>query len=341
MKDGVNILIAVNPNPEALGEVRQLANGGEVNIIKPYDPGTNLPKEQIDKVEVLFADYPPHNLQEMTSLEWIQLGSAGYEQIYDYPLTQMGIRVSNASGVNDIPIAEWCIAMMLMFERDIRGLLEMQKQRGWDRQARFQSELRGRRVGIIGYGNIGRTVASLSHAMGLEVWAMSRQPIGPRPNRYTPLGVGDPEGTIPVRTFTLDQMSAFLPHLDYLVLTTPMTPTTNGLLGEAELRLLKPSAVILNPSRGRLVKEDALLRALRENWIAGAALDTHYHYPMPPDHPLWALPNVIMTPHISGSHGARFYSKRLWELFIQNLDRYKHDQPLLNELVAGDINPKR
>ena len=91
------------------------------------------------------------------------------------------------------------------------------------------------------------------------------------------------------------------------------------------------------PARGPVVKEESLLRALREGWIAGAALDTHYHYPMPPDHPLWSLPNVIMTPHISGSARGPFYLPRIWSIFTQNLERFLAGTPLLNELSARQL----
>ena len=216
----------------------------------------------------------------MEHLDWVQLGSAA-SKLKGFPLRERGVRVSNASGVNDVPIAEWCIAMMLMFERDVRGLLANQKAHGWDRGSRFQSELRGRRVGIIGYGNIGRETARLCHCLGLEVWAMDALPIGPR-LRYALPGTGDMEAQAPARTFVREQMADFLPHLDFLILTTPLTSATRGMIGEAELRMMRPTAYLLNPARGPLVVEAAILQALEEGWIAGAALDTHFQYPLPP-----------------------------------------------------------
>jgi phosphoglycerate dehydrogenase-like enzyme len=273
----------------------------------------------------------------MAHLEWIQLGSAGYEQLQGLPLRQRDIRVTNASGANDVPIAEWCIAMMLMFERDIRALLDHQRASIWDRSARFQSELRGRRVGIIGYGNIGREVGRVCRCLGMEVWAVDQRPIGPRPNRYVVPGTGDPQGVVPHRTFTTDRMADFLPPLDYLVLTTPLTSATRGMIGERELRMMRPTAVLLNPARGHLLDEQALLRALSENWIAGAALDTHFQYPLPPDHPLWGMPNVVLTPHISGSSAGREFLPRVWDLFAQNLERFLQGEPLLNELNQEEL----
>jgi phosphoglycerate dehydrogenase-like enzyme len=171
----------------------------------------------------------------------------------------------------------------------------------------------------------------------LEVWAIARGSIGPRTGRYSVPGTGDPEGTIPARSFGLDELDDVLPQVDYLVLTLPLSPATTSLIDERRLRLMRPSAVLLNPSRGRLVEEAALVRALQERWIAGAALDTHFYYPLPPDHVLWTLPNVVLTPHISGSNGSRHFRSRLWSLFADNLNRFVQGQPLLNELAPADL----
>jgi phosphoglycerate dehydrogenase-like enzyme len=270
-------------------------------------------------------------------MEWIQLGSAGHEQVADLPLRSRGIRVTNASGVNDIPIAEWCLMMMLVFERRLRELFTLQEARTWSRDAKFQVELRGRRVGIIGYGNIGRETARLCRSFGMEVWAMNRGGVGPRPLKYVPVGSGDVEGLLPHCSFDLDDMGKFLPSLDYLVVTAALNPATTGFLGERELGLLPPSAVIVNPARAHLIDEAALVGALREERIAGIALDAHYREPLPPDDPFWRLPNAVLTPHISGSSESPQYLRRVWDLFASNLERYLSGDALLNEVSWTDL----
>ena len=332
-----HILITMPVWAEGLEKIRPLVPDGVVELFTAPDASGDWPVEQIRDCTVLFCEFPPANAAEMACLEWIQLGSAGYEQLRGLPLLERRVRVSNASGANDVPIAEWCITMMVMFERDLRLLLENQKAHVWDRSARFQSELRGRRVGIIGYGNIGREVGRVCRCLGLEVWAMDRFPIGPRPNRYAPPGTGDPDGVVPHRKFVVECMADFLPHLDYVILTTPLTDATRGMIGEQELRMMRPTAVLLNPARGPLVDERALLRALREHWIAGAALDAHFQYPLPAEHPLWEMPNVILTPHISGSSAGREFLTRVWGLFADNLERHLKGESLLNELSAGEL----
>jgi phosphoglycerate dehydrogenase-like enzyme len=129
----------------------------------------------------------------------------------------------------------------------------------------------------------------------------------------------------------------FLSALDFLVVALPLTKTTDGLIGERELRSLPRNAFVLNPARGPIIRQDALLSALREGWIAGAALDTHYQYPLPPEHPLWRFPNVILTPHISGSSLSPRFKERIWDIFAQNLARFGRGEPLLNELTPEQL----
>jgi len=139
------------------------------------------------------------------------------------------------------------------------------------------------------------------------------------------------------RVFLMSQKEEFLRGVDFLVLAMPLTRETEGIVGEVELRLLKPTAYVLNPARGPLIQEAALLRALREAWFAGAALDTHYHYPMPADHPLWRFTNMIMTPHISGSSLSPHHLQRLGDLFVQNVERYLGERQLINQLTPEQL----
>lgn len=328
-----NILIAQPVDEARLRAMRESAPGAVFECRDPIPPGTVLPAEYLRDRTVLFADQCPANVDAMTSLRWIQLGSAGYQQLAGVPLPP-GVKVSNASGVNDIPIAEWCLLMMFSFLRDYPAILRRQRDHQWDRDVQFQSELRGRRVGIFGYGNIGREVARLCRAVGLEIWALSRSPIGPRPGRYQP---GDPADTMPDRSFTVDGLPDFLRDLDFLILTAPLTDHTRGFFGAPELKLLPRHAVVLNPARAHIIDETALLQALRDGVIAGAGLDSHYREPMPPDDPFWDAPNTVITPHVSGSNGSTHFTTRLWDLFSRNIERFLAGEPLLNEIPSRDL----
>jgi phosphoglycerate dehydrogenase-like enzyme len=332
-----NILIDMEVSQEGL-QVLQSFPGVEVTTIEHRDEPRVLHPDLIRDCHVLFCSFPPTNIDDMKSLELIQVSSAGYSQLHGLQTAERGaVRACNALGVFDVPIAEWNIAMMTNLARDLRRMIRNQDGGLWDRSAVFQREIRGARVGIWGYGGIGRETARLAKAFGLSVSVLSRSGIAPRREVYCIAGTGDPEGVLPDKVFNHQQKMEFLSDLDFLILSMPLTRSTKGIVGESELHALSQSAFILNPARGPLIDEGALLKALREGWIAGAALDTHYCYPMPSDHPLWYLPNVIMTPHISGSNQNPHFVKRVWQIFIENVSRWLAGRPLLNELTSAQL----
>lgn len=327
--------------PTPHGGVAQSDFPGEValDIVDDHMPGPGrvFPRERISDVEILFCDYPPHNIDEMTSLRWIQIGSVGFNMLQGLGLAERGIQVTNARGVFDVPIAEWNIAMMIQLLRSGREMYRNQEEGKWDRSPRFQRELRGSTLGIWGYGGIARETARLAKAMGLKVFVMTRGGISSRDETFCVEGTGDRDGILPDRIFRSGEERDFLSGLDFLLLALPLSPATEGLIGERELGLLPSSAFVLNPARGPIIVEEALINALNENRIAGAALDTHYHYPMPPEHPLWRMQNVIMTPHISGSSGSPHFLARVWEIFAGNVSRYVNGGALLNEVAKTDL----
>jgi phosphoglycerate dehydrogenase-like enzyme len=334
----LNVLIDVSVHKPTLDRLRALPQVDVQVVESPADEARSLPTDLIADREVLFCSFPPKNLDDMGRLKFIQIASAGFTQLLGLELPRRGVRAANALGVFDVPIAEWNVAMMINLLRHQQEMFRNQQQAIWDRSSRFQGEIRGLTVGIWGYGGIGRETARLAKAMGMAVHVLTRSGVHPRVNTYSQEGAGDPDGTLPDRQFTLDQSQAFLKGLDFLILAIPLSHSNQGIIGQGELDALPSHAYVLNPARGPLIQEQALLRALRENRIAGAALDTHYHYPMPPEHPLWRMPNVIMTPHISGSSGNPRFTHRTWDLFLQNVIRLQDKLPLLNELTASQLN---
>jgi phosphoglycerate dehydrogenase-like enzyme len=329
----LNILIDVKPQPQALEKLRAMPDV-KLHFIGPETPaGVEQSPELLASIDILFTTFLPKNHDHLTRLKYVQIGSAGYEQLRGARLQQRGVTACNASGVFDTAIAEWNIMMMIALRRNLRQMIRNQDAARWDPADEFQTQIMGGTVGLWGYGGLARQTARLCKAMGLAVHVLTRDgQVKPFINRYVVPGTGDPEGELPDRVFSHAQRFEFLKGVDYLVLAMPLNDSTRGLIGEAELRALPHTAYLLNPARGPLVQEAALVSALKEKWFAGAALDTHYYYPMPPDHPMWKFEQVIFTPHISGSAGGEYYPRRLWDIFMQNLDRFRKGQPLLNEL---------
>ena len=339
MADAGDILICLDAEEAVIERLGRMFPKRKIRL-GPWvrEPGEILPAALLKGVEVFLCELPPANFDDFDSLKWIQITSAGYSQVLDLPILERGIRVTNGRGNFDVPIAEWNIMAMLMCHRTMLDMLQNQRNRIWDRDVRFQGELRGSIVGFYGYGGIARETARLCKAMGLTVWVLTRDgKVKKRPSTYCVPGTGDPDGALPDRVFSPERKRSFLSEVDFLVLTMPHTPATDGIIGEGELRTLKNTAVLINPARARLVREEALIRCLTEGWIRAAAMDVHYAYPLPPEHRLWTMPNLILTPHISGADANPHFLERLYDIFLRNCRRYADGAPLINELTEDQL----
>lgn len=296
-------------------------------------PGTEEVAQHLDEsVEVLYAYYVPSDVSKARHLRWVQLHSAGIDQLRDHPILQTDILVTTTSGIHATPVAEFALALMLALTRRLSAIVRNQTNQAWppDRWTYYMGgEIRGSTVGVVGYGSIGREVARLAQALGARVLAAKRTPAR-ADEGYVEPGVGDRDGLIPERIYRPDELLAMMGACDHVIVTVPATPHTRGLIGERQLRAMRSGAFLINVARGEVISEQALLRALREGWIAGAALDVFEQEPLPRGHPLWDFPNVIISPHAAGATVR--YEERATRLFVDNLRRYLKGQPLLNRV---------
>jgi phosphoglycerate dehydrogenase-like enzyme len=214
---------------------------------------------------------------------------------------------------------------MLMFNRTWPEMVRLQDRHVWPRNPGWYNlggrELIDQTLGIIGLGNIGQRIAHLAKAFGMRVVA-TRHSVNAEDGAS-----GQQELDVDM-LYSMTQLHDVLQQSDYVVLAVPLTEETEGLIGEAELRAMRRNAYLVNIARGKVIDEDALIRALRERWIAGAGLDVTEEEPLPSDSPLYAMSNVILTPHISGE--SVHYDQRLTALFADNLQRYRSGKPLRN-----------
>jgi phosphoglycerate dehydrogenase-like enzyme len=210
-------------------------------------------------------------------------------------------------------------------------LVVAQKKSEWprDRWERFTpQELRASTVGIVGYGSIGRQIARLLREFGATILATKRDVMHPEDPGYTPENQGDVTGELVHRLYPPQALHSMLRECDFVVVTLPLTRETRHMIGATELAALKPTAYLVDISRGGIVDQNALVTALRERKLAGAAIDVFEQEPLPADHPLWKFPNVILTPHIAGI--TPYYDQRAVKLFAENLTRYLAGLPLYN-----------
>lgn len=285
-----------------------------------------------DNIEILLTDAMPSSDERCSGLRWLQLLSAGTDQLAGHPLMKHDIRVSNAAGASAVHIAELIVARLLYHTKELRAFAELQRQHHWpDRVAMARPGLRDKRALIIGYGGVGRETARLLSAFGMRIVAVTRNPRQKRYLGYAPSpGFGDPDGILPEQYLTSNALHDVLPSADVVVLAVPLTPKTNHLIDARVLAEFKDSAILINVARGGVVDTDALIEALDAGQLAHAYLDVFEQEPLPPDSSLWNHSRVSITPHMAGVMPD--VTPVLRDLFRQNLWRYIDGQPLINEL---------
>jgi phosphoglycerate dehydrogenase-like enzyme len=325
------VLSTVKFNRDLLAKIRAVSP--RIALTQHTAPdAANVPAEAFAQAEVIYTFSALPHPRQAPRLRWVQLSSAGANHVIRHPLFATDVVFTNNSGLHAINIGEYVFASILAWTRKLPELFDLQRKREWpsDRWTRFgPSELRGATLGIVGYGSIGREVGRLAKSFGMRVLALKRRIESAREqNAYEFDGVGDPAGALPDALYGPAQLREMLAQCDYVVLAAPLTRETRGMMGEAELRAMKRTAYLVNIARGEVCDESALIQALREGWIAGAGLDVFAKEPLPETSPLWTLPNVILTPHLSGF--SPNYEQRAVDIFCENLRRYIAGQPLLN-----------
>lgn len=284
------------------------------------------------EVEIIYGfPWKLPKLEQAPNLRWIQLYSAGADRLVDNPLFQTDIVITTASGVHAINIAEYVFAMTQAWYRKVPQLLVWKQGKEWgkDKESVETSieEVHGKTIGIVGYGSIGRQIARLAQAYGMRVLAMQRSD-NHKDTGYLFPNVGDPEGTLPERYYTFDQLHDMLQECDVVVAAVPLTTETKAMFNAAAFEVMKENAFFVNIARGDVCDEAALISALEQKKIAGAALDVFQQEPLPSTSPLWDLPNVLMSPHDSGV--TPHYNERAATIFEENLRLYLASQPLYN-----------
>jgi phosphoglycerate dehydrogenase-like enzyme len=268
------------------------------------------------EVEIVAGWISHELLRPAHKLRWFQEWGAGVDWVMRYPdVAAMDFVLTNVSGVHAIPISEHIMAYLLAFARGLPQAVRAQDQRVWRSLGRHELfELAGKTMLLIGVGAIGKRTAEIASALGMRVLGIRRNPEQPAPHVAAMYGP--------------DQLLEVLPQADFVVLTIPLSPATQGMIGERELRVMRPTSYLINIGRGGTIQQEALIQALREGWIAGAGLDVFTPEPLPEDSPLWELDNLILTAHYSG-YTPR-YDERAIAIFLDNLRRYQAGEPLHN-----------
>lgn len=247
-----------------------------------------------------------------SDLEWIHITAAGVDTLLFDELRNSEVVVTNARGVFDRPLAEYVLGAVILHAKDSRTSFELQRRRQW--RHRETRSITGATALVVGTGGIGREIAKLLRAAGLIVRGAGRRAVAQDPDF----------GEI----ICSAELSAAVGWCDYLILAAPLTDETRGLVDAEVLAAMKPDAHLVNIARGPMVDEDALLQALAQNQIGGATLDVFDTEPLPPEHPLWDLPNVTITAHMSAD--VTGWREGLAAQFAANARRWLAGEPMHN-----------
>lgn len=318
----LRILVALNVAPELLEqvravdparvEVRQLG-AAERRLMRGEagaDPGARASlDEALSWAQALVCDQravTPDLPERAPGLRWVQVTNAGIDYLVERGLHRVPILISDGSGIHGVSMSEYVLLMCLAFARRLDVYARAQARHEWAAHEQPR-DLAGATLGIVGLGAIGRAVARAARGMGMRTVGLRRSGPGHE---------ADPDVE---RVYGPERLHAMLGESDYVLVAAPLTEATRHMIGEAEFRAMKRTAVIVNVARGGLIDERALVRALREGWIAGAGLDVFEEEPLPPDSLLWDMPNVFITPHMAGN--SPHYFALVIDLFCRSLRR--------------------
>ncbi len=271
-------------------------------------------RKEVEDAQVIYGGFTQEDFKAAKELRWIQYTAAGVEGILWPELVESPVVLTNMQRVYAPAISETAIGLLLALAHGINRYSLQTRERTW-KPLDGLFDISGMTAGIVGLGGIGTEIARRAHfGFGMKILAVDPKPI-PKPDFVAEL-------------HSVDWLSQMAPQVDVLFCSAPHTPVSEKMFNESVFRAMKPTAFFINMSRGKLVDTPALVRALKEGWIAGAGLDVAYKEPLPGDEPLWTAGNVIITCHTSG-WTPRTEARRM-AVFTENMRRYVNGLPLLN-----------
>ena len=325
----IRVAIAYGFDSDTLATFRAVSPRLVFDVTERYGR-TGVDSVVTPDTEAIIGSNLPSDPSQAPRLRWFQILSAGAEFILDgvggrWP---SAVTLTNARGCYAGAIAQFTLAAILRVAEKVDERTELQRGGRWpdDNDRYVGTLLRGQTLVIVGYGGIGREIGRLAAAFGLRVIAVKARPELRHDTGYRLPGTGDPEGTIPERIVGVDGLGDAFAEADFVSITLPISPGSRGVVSRAVLERLRPHAWLVNTGRGPVVDEDALTELLAAGRIGGAALDVFGEEPLPESSPLWRLPNVVVTPHISGSSGTLEHR----QLIAENLRRFVVGEPLIN-----------
>ncbi|MBT3239992.1 MAG: hypothetical protein HON98_04160 [Chloroflexi bacterium] len=333
MAKTTEILITLPLNEQQLDSLHQLSENISISHIPTSDP-EDISSEIWEKTEVLYSDSIFPESDQAPLLRWIQCLAEKKDCPPDNLILERDeIKVTTVEGLNAIQVAEHTVGLLLALSRKLPDLFNLQENNEWlnNRPKGYAPlDIFGSTVGIVGYNRIGRQIARLLKGFGCTILASKQNAMSPKNVGFVPKGTGDPDGEYFTRLYPHQAIRSMFKESNSVIITTAFSELTRNLVGEKQLEVLKPTAMLVDVSEGGVLNLEALTDHLADNRIAGAALDAFPTVPLPSDSLLWSLPNVIISPDIAGYSNNQ--SQRNFNLFAKNLSKYLDGQELFNQM---------
>jgi phosphoglycerate dehydrogenase-like enzyme len=310
------VLLTGRVSEELLGAVRETAP--ELEIVT----GEQVRREPgiLEEIEIVYGGLGREQIARAKRLRWMQLQGAGVNGLLSPEMLAHPVRITNASGIHAEPITEHFFGMLLTLTRRLHRAWDGQRNREWWRPEMEEvGRIAGRTLGVLGVGAIGSHAARVGAGFGMRVVGLRR--------------TGAPAPCVE-RMYGAGELEPFLREADVVFCTLPLTPATTRLLDARAFAWMKRGAIVANIGRGATLDTEALVRALRSGHLGGALLDVTDPEPLPEEHPLWSMENVLLTAHYSGAHAG--YEERAASIFLDNLRRYLAGEPLVNEVDKSE-----
>jgi phosphoglycerate dehydrogenase-like enzyme len=293
-----------------LARIRTAAGAGSQVVVT----SARQAHEHAEDADVILGFVPPALFQASPRLRWVHAIASGVDAFLYPEFAQSGVVLTSEKGLVGEHLADHAFGLLLMLTRQLATALKFGPD-AWNHRPemrRLEIELTGLTMGIVGFGGTGRAIARRAAAFGMRCRAIDRDPVAPSPEVPT---VGRPQ-----------DLHALLGGSDVVAVCVPLTRETRGLFDESAFASMKPSAILVNVTRGEVMDETALVAALERGLIGGAALDVAPREPLPADSPLWRMPNVVMTPHTAGA--SQYRAARNVDRFVTNIERLRRGEPL-------------
>ncbi len=280
-----------------------------------YTSISDVTEKQVRQAEIILGNVPPEMIRASENLAWLQLESAGFDLYVKEGILSPHTILTNSSGAYGKAVSEHMFAMLLALQKKLHLYRDNQKQHIWKDEGAVTS-ITDATILVLGAGDIGKHFASLAHSLGAYVIGVKRTP-GDCPSCMDEL-------------HTMDRLRKLLPKADAVVSFLPSTSETKGLFGKELFAIMKEGSFFLNGGRGDLICAQDLCDALESGHLAGAAVDVTDPEPLPPDHRLWTIPTVFITPHISGGYHLSETQRNVVNICLKNMQRYINGEPMQN-----------